>query len=153
VTYQELRAETEEDFAQTSLVENSLESHHSPSGKYILEVTQYSADDRTCKYARGIVRRVADHAQVADIKHNIGHFLYVWVLYPNGFEYLLCGEDYQGYNVICLNTGKNQVHFPPEAFDGHGFCWASIHPAPDGLTLAVEGCVWATPYDFLNQEI
>jgi hypothetical protein len=30
-----------------------------------------------------------------------------------------------------------------------GFCWASVHPAPDGLTLAIEGCYWACPYELV----
>ncbi len=147
--YVQRRAETEEDFAQASLVENSLESHLSPSGKYVLEITEYLRGPNTGTYSRGTVRRVDNHVQVADIKRNYGHFLHAWVQHPNGLEYLLCGEDYQGYNVICLDTGENQVHFPPEAFDGHGFCWASIHPAPDGLTLAIEGCYWAAPYELV----
>ncbi len=75
--------------------------------------------------------------------------------HPDGQEFLLCGEDYQGYNVIDLERGENKVFFPAEGFDGHGFCWTQVHPSPDGLVLAVEGCYWACPYalvlyDFCN---
>jgi len=62
---------------------------------------------------------------------------------------LLCGEDYQGYNVIRLETSENNCFFPSEAFDGRGFCWTEVHPSPDGLVLAIEGCYWGCPYELV----
>lgn len=35
------------------------------------------------------------------------------------------------------------------ALQGWGFCWANVLPSPDGMTLAVEGCYWACPYDLV----
>lgn len=62
---------------------------------------------------------------------------------------MLCGEDYQGYSVIQCKSGRVEIYFPDEGFDGGGFCWAAVHPSPDGLTLAVEGCYWACPYEIV----
>lgn len=86
---------------------------------------------------------------MADIKRNFDNFSHAWVAHPDGNEYLLCGEDYQGYTVIGLRSGEMVVHFPPEAFKGGGFCWADALPSPDGLTLAVFGCFWACPYELV----
>jgi hypothetical protein len=147
--YLKQRQEIEEVFARASRLEDSVETHPSPSGKYSLETVQYKTGEDTWNYSRGLVRRTSDQVQIADIKRNYGIFWHAWVTHPNGFEYLLCGEDYQGYSVICLDTGENKTYFPPEAFDGTGFCWATVHPSPDGLTLAVEGCYWACPYELV----
>jgi hypothetical protein len=147
--YRARRAEIEAEFAQMVPVEGSLEMHSSPSGRYVLETLRYAADEQGRRYARGTVRRLEDDAPVADIERNIGGFLHAWVQHPDGLESLLCGEDYQGYTVVCLDTAEARVHFPPEAFGGHGFCWAAIHPSPDGSILAVEGCYWACPYELV----
>jgi hypothetical protein len=149
LSYQEHRAEFEAKFAEYSIVEDSLEVHHSPSGKYTLEVQKYSKGEGIWAYSRGLVKRNSDRFLVADVKRNYGAFWHAWVLHPNGHEYLLCGEDYQGYNIICLDTGENLFHYPEDAFEGTGFCWATVHPSPDGLTLAVEGCYWACPYELV----
>ena len=36
---------------------------------------------------------------------------------------------------------------PEPVHDGE-FCWAQCYLSPDGSTLAVDGCVWAGPYEF-----
>jgi hypothetical protein len=118
--YQAERAEFEAKFAEYAIVENSLEIHHSPSGKYMLEVQQYSRGEGTWAYSRGLVKRNSDRFLVADVRRNYGVFWHAWVLHPNGQEYLLCGEDYQGYNIICLDTGENLFHYSIEAFEGRG---------------------------------
>lgn len=84
---------------------------------------------------------------VADIKRNYGAFWHAWVPHPNGNEYLLCGENYQGYTIINLTQETTVSYLPPEARKGFGFCWAAVYPSPDGATLAVDGCVWACPYE------
>jgi hypothetical protein len=65
-------------------------------------------------------------------------------LRPDG-EYLLCGEDYQGYNVIDLKREVNELTFPPEAYEGQGFCWGAAYPSPTGQLIAVDGCYWGGP--------
>lgn len=147
--YAARRRETLETFAQMARLENAKESFLSPSGRYALETEELSMGKDTWSYARGVVTRVADGATIAEVIRNYGHFWHCWVQHPDGQEYLLCGEDYQGYNVIDLERGENGVYFPTEAYDGHGFCWTQVHPSPDGLVLAVEGCYWACPYEIV----
>lgn len=86
---------------------------------------------------------------IADIRRNYGHFWHAWVFRGEREEYLLCGEDYQGYNVIDLVTAGNFVEFPEPGYQGDGFCWVAAHPSPDGKILAVEGCYWACPYELV----
>ncbi|HJW30501.1 MAG TPA: hypothetical protein VJ508_14815 [Saprospiraceae bacterium] len=123
--------------------------HRSPSGRYDLEISKYHTKPKSWDYSRGVVKHIESGAVIADIKRNYGVFLHSWVNHQNGFEYLLCGEDYQGYSVINLVTGVHHRYFPEQAYAGGGFCWAAVSPSPDGLVLAVEGCVWACPYDLV----
>jgi hypothetical protein len=112
-----------------------------------LRIDRYRRGPDKWDYSRGIVRRLADGAVVADIKRNYSDFWHAWVQHPNGCEYLLCGEDYQGYSIINLTKNTVSTYLPPEALKGHGFCWTSVYPSPDGLILAVYGCYWAQPYE------
>jgi hypothetical protein len=147
--YKDWREKIESKFAEKTLVEESLETHVSPSGEFVLEVLVYSSGSNTWDYSRGIIRRRSDQTVIADVKRNYGMFWHAWVSHKNGNEYLLCGEDYQDYNVIELSSGRNHVYFPDEAFNGGGFCWVVVHPSPDGLTLAVDGCYWGCPYELV----
>ncbi len=148
-SYAAHRLEVLEKFAQAVQLEDAAEVFVSPSGLYQLEVTKFSTGADTWNYSRGVVSRVEDGVLIADIKRNYGAFWHSWVVQPNGLEFLLCGEDYQGYNVIALNTAENHGFFSAEGLEGRGFCWAAVHPSPDGLTLAVEGCYWACPYELV----
>ena len=96
-----------------------------------------------------MVRRAADGKIIADVKRNFGHFWHTWVEHPNGNEYMLCGEDYQGYSLVNLTREICRVYFPEEGYLGFGFCWTAAHPSPDKMVLAVVGCVWAGPYEVI----
>tara|TARA_R110002072_G_scaffold298568_1_gene472711 strand:- start:532 stop:1131 length:600 start_codon:yes stop_codon:yes gene_type:complete len=94
-----------------------------------------------------VVQRRGSSDPIATICRNYSAFPFSFVEdHPNGHDYLVCGEDYQGQTVVELDTGRRVDYLPPEAKAGVAFCWASHHPSPDGLLLAVEGCVWAGPY-------
>lgn len=148
VNYTKWREQTEQRFNTLSPVGDSNEHHVSPSGGFTLDVSEYGAGDGSWNYSRGIVKAAGSGKVIADIKRNHSMFWHCWVKQEQG-EYLLCGEDYQGYNVIDLNNSVISFTFPPEALKGMGFCWAAVHPSPDGKTLAVEGCYWACPYELV----
>lgn len=146
--YIQKRKEVEDVFARYTKIEGDDKEFVSPSGEYKLHVSKYGEAGKVCwEYSRGVVSRVWDGKIIADVKRNFGHFWHAWVEHPNGNEYLLCGEDYQGYSVVNLSEGTYQVHFPEAGHQGAGFCWAAVYPSPDGLALAVDGCVWACPYE------
>lgn len=146
--YGRRRAEINEIFERAEPADETVESV-SPDGRFLLEVTRYSTGPNTWAYSRGVVTRRQDDKLLADVKRNLGSFWHTWVSHPNGKSYLLCGEDYQGYSCVDLADETYHVYFPPEGYEGHGFCWATVDPSPDGLALAVDGCYWACPYDLV----
>lgn len=118
----------------------------SPSGKYRLVVTQHTTGKGTWNYSKG--RVYAGEKLIAEVCRNYGSFPFAWVEgHPQGGDYLVGGEDYQGQTVIDLVTGNRVDHLPQSAAQGMGFCWASIHPNADGTLLAVCGCYWGGSYE------
>ena len=155
--YQEMRSQIDKVFGRAVRLEDQTSISLSPTGEYQLEIATFSTGPNSWEYSRGIVTRVSDGRLLADIKRNYGHFWYCWIAHPNGKEYLLCGEDYQGYSVLNLSEERCSVHFPEEGYQGFGFCWTKVTPSPDRLVLAVFGCYWACPYgvalyDFQNPD-
>ncbi len=147
--YIEKRKSIEKFFIPENRIDDSKKIITSPSGNFQLEYCRYSTGPKTWEYSRGVVTHASDGNVIVDIKRNYGHFWHRWLTHPNGNEYLLCGEDYQGYSVVNLTTGKYHVHFPEEGYQGAGFCWTAVYPSPDGLVLAVDGCYWACTYDLV----
>jgi hypothetical protein len=146
--YAEWRKSIEDVFSTYSVIEGSEKESLSPSGLYKLQVLAYGpGKEPSWHYSRGIVSRQADGVVIADVRRNIGHFWHTWIEHPNGKEYLLCGEDYQGYCVINLSLESYQVYFPQSGYNGGGFCWTAVYPSPDKVVLAVDGCYWACPYE------
>ena len=146
--YLEKRKGIEEVFARYSKLDEDAQVEISSSGLYQLEISRYGELGKVSwEYSRGIVRKLADHSVIADVKRNYGHFWHGWIDHPNGNEYLLCGEDYQGYSIVNLATRQSRVYFPEAGYTGGAFCWAAVHPSPDRLVLAVDGCIWACPYE------
>ena len=149
LSYASRRAEFLERFARTRRDHASVRTSVSPSSRYRLEVAEHEQPDTRWNYSRGVVADAVTGRTIADIPRNYGHFWHAWVLKDDGREYLLCGEDYQGYNVIDLAAGVNRVEFGEPGYKGWGFCWASVQPSPDGNVLVVEGCCWACPYELV----
>lgn len=147
--YQEIRNEVEKYFTPQNRLDEPAEQHRSPSGVYELEISSYSTEAGAWHFSRGIVRTTSDQSVVADVKRNFASFWHAWVPHPNGHEYLLCGEDYQGYSVIDLATGAHHRYFPEDAYKGTGFCWTAAYPSRDGTIVAVDGCYWACPYELV----
>jgi len=121
----------------------------SPSDKYLLSVEKYSTGPHTWQYSRGVVTRISDGTVIADVKRNYGHLWHAWVQHTNGNEYILCGEDYQGYTIVDLARANVRAFLPDSARNGGAFCWAAVYPLTGGTVLAVEGCVWGGPCDLV----
>jgi len=122
-------------------------SSASPSRTYLLEVTTIGTGPKTWDYSRGTISRVDDRKVIADIQRNFGHFPFAWAL-QGGKEYLICGEDYQGHSVVDLGEEVTYVFVHDGAEKGLGFCWRKIRPSPNGMRLLVEGCYWASDYEW-----
>jgi hypothetical protein len=148
--YAEIRKSIKEVFSRYSVIEGSEEEFGSPSGSYKLQVLEYGpGNEPSWHYSRGMVTRQTDGYIIADVKRNYGHFWHAWIEHPNGNEYLLCGEDYQGYSVINLTRDSYQTYFPEGGYHGGGFCWTAVYPSPDKYVLAVDGCYWGSEYEIV----
>lgn len=140
------RRRVDEQFDQGQLDHDGAKTHDSPSGRYRLTVTRVLIPGGW-PYSQGVVSE-GDRV-IATVRRNIGHFPFVFVEgHPDGHDYLVCGEDYQGQTVVALDTGARVDHLPDEAEQGVAFCWTAMRfDAPSAL-LVVEGCIWACPYEY-----
>ena len=124
-------------------------THLSPDGRYELEIRVWN-NNKGWSYSEGLARTPESTAPIATVRRNYPGFPFAWIQdHPNGHDYLVCGEDYQGQTVIELDTGARTDHLPDDAKKGWGFCWAQHHVAPTTETLVVEGCYWGGPYELV----
>lgn len=128
---------------------NSCEPEHEIIyDKYCLIVSSYKTEKGCGDFSQGEV--FCGDKLIATIKRNYADFWYYFIInHPKtGHDYLLCGEDYQGYNAINLTTGENRVYIPKAALAGFG--WCIINPVDfdvETCELKIDGCVWACPYE------
>ena len=119
----------------------------SPSGKYSLHVTSHGTKLGSWAYTKG--RVYEGERLIAEICRNYSSFPHLFIEnHPNGRDFLICGEDYQGQTVVELDTGKCRNNLSDGTNKGHGFCWSSYEFHQDSQILVVTGCVWACPYEF-----
>jgi hypothetical protein len=149
--YREYREKIEAVFARAAPAPGTAKTSLSPSGRYRLDTVELITGPKSWRYSRGIVTRIADGVQIADVHRNHSLFWHAWIEHPNGCEYLLCGEHYEGQTVVNLTRGEVR-NWP-----GDGFCWVAAYPSPDGARLAVDGCIWADDgeivvYDFRDPD-
>lgn len=128
--YQHSRAEMGQFFVPENI--KNVEIHHSPSGVYSLEITTYKTREGAWDYTRGVVSQRG--TIIAEIKRNYQDFPYLFIEgHRNGHDYLICGEDYQGYTCVELDTGTRVDQLPQY------FVWAKITPHKNNSVLVVEG--------------
>ena len=147
--YKESRKELEKFFKKKMLGE--AKAHFSESGNYVLTIQQYETKKGCWKYSRGIVEN-KDGESIADIKRNYSSFEFLFVVHPNGKEYLVCGEDYQGYTIINLTDKVIKTYVPEGWLKGAGFCWIDYKFNEDDQQLIVNGCYWAFPYETVTYD-
>lgn len=122
----------------------------SESGKYKLIIGKYKTKEGCWNYSRGRVCCLGNDKPIEDVKMNYHDFPYLFVEnHPDGHDYLICHEDYQGQTIVQLDTGKRINYLPEAANKGFGFCWESYKISPNKKYLAVNGCVWAGPYEIV----
>ena len=139
----------------------SKEIFYSPSKKYNLVVTAYKTKEGSWNYTEGSV--FYEHSYMFNnvpinrsifisnslVQRNYSSFPFLFIEdHPNGHDYLICGENYQGQTVVELDTGKRKDFLPKEAKKGQGFCWSRYDLDRDSMILTVDGCHWACPYEF-----
>lgn len=131
--------------------ENAGESYEYKTDRYRLVITPIKTKEGCWNYTNAKVyqrKKDGPDEQIAVVRRNYSAFPFEWVeKHPNGHEYLVCGEDYQGQTIIELDTGKRADYLPEDAKKGFGFCCGHFYISASGRYLAVSGCYWACPYE------
>jgi hypothetical protein len=131
--------------------ETKVKEHEvlSPGGSYKLTISSHSTGEGSWNYTKARIKEVGTMCGPIEVVYrNYGSFPFLFIEeHPNGHDYLICGEDYQGQTIIELDTGERRDYLPKEAAQGHGFCWASYEHSPSKRTISVNGCYWACPYE------
>ena len=125
----------------TDTIRDHEEQVVSPCKKYVLDIYKYPTHEGKSNYKEGVVTRLSDNKEIVSIKRNYSSFPFKFIN-----DYLICGEDYQGYTIVDLDKEEQSIYFPDAGFKGHGFCWASIYGVTNNK-LVVEGCYWGAPYE------
>jgi len=151
--YKENQKKTEEDFEKYPPIEDSKEEFISPSGNYKLIIIPHKTEEGYWNCTKGIVCDKLGE-ELFTIFRNYSSFHYRWIEHQNGNEYLLCGEDYQGYVTLNLTEKKKYVYFPENGFKGWGFCWIYVkeYDKEYDNTISVEGCHWGAPYEIVEYD-
>lgn len=149
--YKEYRKKVEDFIYTCPVIENCIKKCVSPSEKYYLIMTPYQTGKGFWNYIIGEIFDNNDEKMFTIIR-NYGSFWYKWIEHQNGKEYLLCGEDYQGYVAINLTDKKKNVFFPENGFKGWGFCWTKVSDYNKDIdkSIKVEGCYWGAPYEIVE---
>lgn len=126
----------------------------SPSGRYELTVRLTKKVPQYWQWSSGKVIDLEKERVVAMVHRDYPHFPFCWVEgHPDGHDYLVCGEHYQAYTIIQLDTGLRRDWMD---ISGTGFCFVEIDwEADEPGELNVYGCYWGSPfenyvYDFRN---
>ncbi len=117
----------------------SVELVTSPSGRYQLAIHDLERE------SRGVVTRLSDGAVVCDLTRNYGMFHHTFVT-KDGRDFLIAGRSYMSQTIVDLDRGA-EYEPPGDQEDGMAFIWVACFLSPDGTTLAVDGCIWACPYE------
>jgi len=131
-----------------ALLEKQTE-HVSSSGKYRLIITPFETKPGCWNYTQGLVYKVGSNNPITEVQRNYSSFPFLWIeKHPNGHDYLVCGQNYQGQTVIELDTGKRKDCLSDGAEEEYGFCWADYRFDANSQLLIVSGCIWACPYEY-----
>jgi hypothetical protein len=123
------------------------ESKVEHQGPYTLVINTYKTKPGCWEFSSGTVYK--DSKEIFQVKRNYRRFPYLLTLnHPNGHDYLICGEDYQGQTVLELDTKRRKDYLPKAAAKGSGFCWSSYTFDSKTKLLVVDGCYWAASYEY-----
>ena len=123
----------------------SNETHHSPCGRYTVEVTELLGKgdgEWPSQLLRIVARRVCDQTQIVEMVTDSRDFYPGWVSRGDN-DYLLFQELQGGPTVVDLIRGEVASYYDAE----DDFIWTDYHLSPSGSRLAVGGCYWACPWD------
>jgi hypothetical protein len=126
--------------------ENALQGkkeYLSPSGNYKIVTTKYKTLPGSWDYLLIELFSTKTGEKITEIRRNYSSIFYLWAENHRitGDDYLITGENYQGYTVV--NLTKKKVTTPKNKT----WCPSSAKVMPGGTSIMVEGCYWASSYD------
>lgn len=124
----------------------------SPLQQYKLTIKTYKTRDGCWNYTRGIVRRIETNDIVCDIKRNYSEFNHAFFK-KDGCEWIVSGRSYMRQVFINLDTGEEYNNENDESLGNNAYCWRKMCCSEDGITLAVQGCVWGGGDDIVFIDI
>ena len=132
---------------------NNIKEETSPNGKYKFTLSLSKKIEGYWQWS--ICKIYTSNDDFISVVHrNYTHFPFAWIEnHPDGHDYLICGEDYQGQTIIQLDTKLRKDFIPDSAKHGAGFCWIEIEYTGFDNCLIVIGCYWGASeervaYDF-----
>jgi hypothetical protein len=148
--YRKKRLNIEHRWRDAAALHNLSETFNSPTEKYHVKVTPCAFHlERDWTYTVGKV--CGPDGYITTVLRDFSSFPIAWCeQHPDGHDYLICGEDYQGQTVIRLDTGERVDYIDDDAENGKAFCWDGYEVSPGGLRLAVVGYPGdevASPYE------
>lgn len=127
----------------------------SPSGKYRLILNLTVKHEGYWQFTIAKVENAITDEFITVVHRNYPSFPHAWIeKHPDGHDYFVCGEDYQGQTVIQLDTGLRKDHLPQAVKKGCGFCWAQIEAemVNGNPTLLVNGCYWGASFEYVRYD-
>ena len=121
----------------------------SPCEKYKIIISYLDNGKGYWDYVKGDILNLETGENLFTILRNYGTWFSQWIEHQNGNDYLLCGEDYQGYVCLNLTEKKKHVYFPEHGLKGWGFCWIDVQEYDKSFeeSIWVEGCYWGAPFE------
>lgn len=127
------------------------ESRNSPMGKYSLQLLPYAVADR--RFPFYCVVEITDSIgdRIGKIVRNEADFPYLFIEnHPDGKDYLLCAEDYQGLTIINLTDRIKLDYISEKSKREMALRINDFFVSPGKTILALEGHVKAKPNDMFE---
>lgn len=145
------KKDLEQYFVENNLIKSKTKQYEYK--EYILEVEEYKTREKCWNYTKGIIKK--NGIKICEIKRNYSSFFHLFYSHSNGNDYLICGEDYQGYTIFNLTKEEKYSYVPNSWFTGTGFCFVYVEKEEsiDGKItdlLRVEGCHWGAPFEIME---
>ena len=142
--YKTKRRDVEDRITEGELLANKRKQYESPEKKYVLSITPvaFREDGRYWAYTIGKVYKKTKNKTgklVVTIHRNSEKFPFAFFEGLDGKDYFICGEDYQGQTIVCLNNGDRVDFIGEKAKRNMEFCWQKFHLSPNKKIIAVEG--------------
>lgn len=145
--YSKKRRNVESRWRDSSPLRNKSEVFSSPSEKYKIRITPFVFRlERLWSYTFGEV--FDGKKAVTSVLRDYSSFPLCWCEgHPDGHDYMVCGEDYQGQTVIRLDTGERVDFVEASAEKRLSWCWNSFFVSPDKTKIIVSGCFYTSQYE------